>query len=241
MEFSSRQKSAASCKILLNIWDIISTKKVYIPCTSKKVEAVQRVHTAHNLKELRSFLGLVHFYGKFIPNLSTILQPINQLLQKGRRWSWTPAYGLRAVISHLFPNGTEKPVAYASRSLSPAEKKYAQLEKEALSLIFGIYKFHQYLYGRKFQLVTDHKPLTTILGSQSRIPSLAAARLQRWALICHPTTMKFILDQLKLIKMATVCHDCLWRRTTPLKLCLHLLISIYTKLWHCTSCSSADC
>ena len=57
------------------------------------------------------------------------------------------------------------------------------MEKEALSLIFGVKKFHQYLYGRRFTLVTDHKPLTAILGPKKGIPSLAAARLQRWAVL----------------------------------------------------------
>ena len=44
-------------------------------------------------------------------------------------------------------------------------------------------KFHKYLYGRKFQLLTDHKPLVTILGPQTAVPTLAALRMQRWALI----------------------------------------------------------
>ena len=65
----------------------------------------------------------------------------------------------------------------------PSERNYAQVEKEALSLIFGLRKFHQYIYGRTFTLVTDHKPLTTILCPKQTIPSLAAARLQRWALL----------------------------------------------------------
>ena len=55
------------------------------------------------------------------------------------------------------------------------------MEKEALSLIFDVSKFHTYLYGRKFALITDHKPLTTILGSKKGVPPIAAARLQRWA------------------------------------------------------------
>ena len=66
------------------------------------------------------------------------------------------------LCCHVFPDGTEKPTAYASRTLTQSEKGYAQLEKEALSLIFVVKKFHQLLYGRKFTLVTDHKPLTTI-------------------------------------------------------------------------------
>ena len=93
------------------------------------------------------------------------------------------AYGVGAVISHVFPDGSERPVAFASRTLHASERNYSQLDKEALSLVYGVKKFHQYLYGRKFTLITDHQPLTSILGPKKGIPSLAATRLQRWAVL----------------------------------------------------------
>ena len=92
-------------------------------------------------------------------------------------------YGIGTVISHIMPNGSECPIAFASRTLSKSKQNYAQIEKEALSIIFGVNKFHEYLYGRKLLLVTDHKPLLSLLGPKSGIPTLAAARMQRWALI----------------------------------------------------------
>ena len=92
------------------------------------------------------------------------------------------AYGVGAVISQKYQDDSEHPIAFASRTLTPTEQKYAQVDKEALALAFGVKRFHQYLYGRKFTLITDPKPLTTILGPHQAIPTLAAARLQRWAI-----------------------------------------------------------
>ena len=92
-------------------------------------------------------------------------------------------YGLGAVLSQKMRNGEERPVAFASRSLSAAEKNYSQVEKETLACIFAVKRFHSYLYGRKFTLTTDHKPLLTLLGEHKPILHQASARIQRWALI----------------------------------------------------------
>ena len=60
----------------------------------------------------------------------------------------------------------DKPIAYASRSLSDTEEKCGTYEKEALAIIFCVTHFRPYLYGRKFTLVTDHKPLVWFKNSK---------------------------------------------------------------------------
>ncbi len=102
------------------------------------------------------------------------------------------SYGVGAVLSHI-ENGIEKPISFASRTLSKAEANYSQLERESLSIIFGITKFHDYLLMNHFTIETDHQPLIKIFGEHSGIPTIAASRLQRWAikLSAHNYTIKY--------------------------------------------------
>ena len=89
--------------------------------------------------------------------------------------------GVGAVLTQ--GSGSQgKPVAFASRTLTQAEKNYSQLDREALAIIYGVKKFHHYLYGRKFILFSDNLPLCHILSPKKGLPGLAAARIQRWAL-----------------------------------------------------------
>ncbi|KAM7293653.1 uncharacterized protein ISCGN_023255 [Ixodes scapularis] len=79
-------------------------------------------------------------------------------------------------------DGQERPVAFASRRLHAAEQRYSQLDKEGLALLFGVQRFHQYLWGRQFEAVTDHKPLLGLLGPDKAVPVQASPRVVRWAL-----------------------------------------------------------
>ena len=138
--------------------------------------------TPSNKKELRSFLGSVNYYSRFIPHLQAMCASLHDLVKVEIKWAWNATHdwlfiklkhlltskdtlihyslelpvivttdtsdlGVGAVLSHKFPDGTEKPVGYAYRRLS---KQYAAIDKEALAIVFGIVKFHQYVYGHHF-------------------------------------------------------------------------------------------
>lgn len=177
-----------------------------------KVMAIKLFRDPQTPEEVRSFLGLVNYVGKFIPNLATITAPLRQLTHQNTVFTWDKTHqeafnqlkhhltqesklgyynvndrtqivadaspiGLGAVLIQFNDSGP-RIITYASRSLSLTEQKYAQTEKEALALVWGVERFHYYIYGKEFELVTDHKPLEVIFAPKSK----PCCRIERWVL-----------------------------------------------------------
>lgn len=185
--------------------------------TNEKISSVVNAHVPKDVYEVKSFLGLVNFYGKFFPNLSTIANPLNELTKKDVKFFWSDKcqkafqrikreicservlahydpnlpislatdaspVGVGGVLSHVFPGGRERPIAFASKTLTTTERKYSQLDKEALAIVWAVKKFYLYLKGSRFTLITDHRPLVHIFGSKKGLPVLTATRLLHYAL-----------------------------------------------------------
>lgn len=175
----------------------------------EKVKAIREMPPPTDKKGVERLLGTINYLAKFIPNMSTVTQPIRELLKKDNVFDWQSPQKhafvkIKEILSAapvltfydvakpvvitcdasksglgalLLQEG--KPVAYASRALSDAETRYAQIEKELLAVVFAFSKFHQYVYGKDVVVESDHKPLEMIAKK-----ALAAAppRLQRMLL-----------------------------------------------------------
>ncbi|KAL2086841.1 hypothetical protein ACEWY4_017900 [Coilia grayii] len=125
-----------------------------------KVEAVTQWSQPTDLKSLRSFLGFCGYYRRFVANYSSIVKPLTDL-SKGYppvRKSKKPS-----VLNQVYPEGL-RPVAFASRGLNAAEQKFHIYQLEFLALKWAVVdKFHDYLYGVRFTVMTDNNPLTYVL------------------------------------------------------------------------------
>ena len=157
-----------------------------------KVDAVHALPAPTNVTELQEFLGQVTYLSPFIPGLSTLTAPLWELLKKDTDFIWNCTYDTafeqikEAVIGDttlryfdpslpmtiqvdasqlglgaaLLQNG--KPIAFASEALTKTEHWYVNIEREMLAAVFGVERFHTYIYGRSFTIESDHKPLESI-------------------------------------------------------------------------------
>ena len=156
----------------------------------EKIRAISMMQAPLNVKELQRFIGMVNYLSKFIPQFSETTAPLRELLHKENGWSWlTPQEAFNKLKGALVKplqyfdvsrstviscdasqNGLgaailqcDRPVAYASRALTKTEKRYSQIEKELLAIVFSCTKFHDYIYGKTIKVETDHKPLIQIM------------------------------------------------------------------------------
>ena len=155
-----------------------------------KLKAIVEMTTPTDKAGIRRLLGML---APHIPNISIITAPLRSLLKSDVLFSWGPEQTAAMttvkqmlttapVLSYFDPSIRStiqadasqqglgacllqkgKPIAYASRSLLPAECNYAQIEKELLAIVFACQKFHEYIYGFHTKIHSDHKPLESIM------------------------------------------------------------------------------
>ena len=164
-----------------------------VKCDKSKISAITTMNTPKDKTELRRFFGMCNYVSKFIPGYSEKTAIIRELLRDDTEWFWDKQHDRAfnelkkcisspPVLAYYNPklpvtisadasqNGLGcvclqegKPIAYASRSLTETEKRYAQIEKELLALLYACTKFDQYIFGRHVNAETDHQPLVTIM------------------------------------------------------------------------------
>jgi hypothetical protein len=177
----------------------------------ERVAALRSAPKPNSREKLQSFIGFLQYYGKFVPNFSSLAKPFFDLLSSGD-FSWKPLHDrcyddlLRAVIDgkvlksfrvglpcELIVDASDyglgaileqngHPVICISRQLSKSESGYSQTQKEALAIHWAVRRLHKYLFGHHFKIVTDHKALEYMLNPSSSLTKTTSAMLQRWAL-----------------------------------------------------------
>ena len=195
----------------------------------EKVRAVQSMNKPENKQELLTFLGFVQYLGKFMPRMSDVSAPLRKLTEKSVAWNWSKEHDVSfnafkamasdaPVLRYFDPklplilsvDASSKgigavilqegqPIAYGSRALTTAQQNYAQIEKEALAVVYGCTKFHYFIYGRPVLVESDHKPLQSIFAK----PLMKAPlRLQRLLLTLQKYDLKVTYKPGKLMFLA---------------------------------------
>src|SRR3954454_22836318 len=103
----------------------------------------------------------------------------------------TLEYALEAVLEQEGDDGKLHPVGYASKTLTKVEQKYSTTELECYAVVWGIEKFHHYLYGRKFKVVTDHQALTWLMKNENSLKG----RRARWVLRLQPYDFEIVYKE----------------------------------------------
>ena len=205
-----------------------------------KTDKILQVSTPTTKKQVRSLLGLLSFYRRYIPGFASVAAPLTDLTKEGgrscRSIHWTPdcasalqeiqdilsrkpvlllprldlpfvlqtdasSTGLGAVLLQEFEDSLH-PVCFASRKLLDREKRYSTIERECLAIVWAVHKFVRFLWGVRFVLQTDHRPLTYL-----RTSNFKNSRIMRWAL----SLQEFSFEVLPVSGQANVFADLLSR------------------------------
>ncbi|XP_037528497.1 uncharacterized protein K02A2.6-like [Rhipicephalus sanguineus] len=106
------------------------------------------------------------------------------------------SFGLGAVLLQIQPSGERRPVAFASRSMTPTEQRYSQTEKEALAVTWAVQRFDEFVRGIKFEVETDHQPLVSLFGKMEL--DMLPPRIQRLRLklMCYQFSVLYVPGKL---------------------------------------------